>query len=48
MNTKKINSVEEAQEARRSRDNGGLGDKLEERGRWLRAVDTGLRTMLEV
>lgn len=46
-NTRKIKAVEEAKEARRRRENGGMGDELEERGRWLRGVETGLRTMLE-
>lgn len=48
LNTKKIKAVEEAKEARRRRENGGPGDELDERGRWLRGVDSGLRTMLEV
>jgi chromosome segregation ATPase len=48
LNAKKIRAVEEAMEARRGRENGGMVDELEERGRWLRGVDTGLRTMLEV
>ena len=48
LNTKKIRTVEEAQEARRRRENGGMGDELEEKGRWLRGVEAGLRTMLEV
>lgn len=47
-NARKIKAVEEAQEARRRRENGGMGDELEEKGRWLRGVDSGLRTMLEV
>lgn len=46
-NTRKIKAVEEAKEARKRRENGGMGDELEERGRWLRGVETGLRTMLE-
>lgn len=46
-NARKIKAVEEAKEARRRRENGGMGDELEERGRWLRGVETGLRTMLE-
>lgn len=46
-NTRKIKAVEEAKESRRRRENGGMGDELEERGRWLRSVETGLRTMLE-
>lgn len=46
-NTRKIRAVEEAKEARRRREHGGMGDELEERGRWLRGVETGLKTMLE-
>ncbi len=48
LNAKKIRAVQEAQEARKRRDNGGIGDELEEQGRWLRSVEAGLRTMLEV
>ena len=48
LNAKKIRAVEEAKEARRRREHGGMGDELEERGRWLKSVETGLRTMLEV
>lgn len=48
LNTKKIRAVEDAMEARRGRGNGGMVDELEERGRWLRGVETGLRTMLAV
>lgn len=48
LNTKKIKAVMEAKEARKRRENGGIGDELDERGRWLRGVDSGLRTMLEV
>lgn len=48
LQMRKINAVQEAKEARRRRENGGLGDELEERGRWLRSVDSGLRAMLEV
>lgn len=40
--------VDEAREARKRRANGGLGDELEDRGRWLSATETGLRAMLEV
>ncbi len=48
LNTRKIKAVEEAKEARRRRENGGMGDEIDERGRWLRGVDSSLRTMLEV
>ena len=48
LNTRKIKAVEGAQEARRRRADGGMTDELEERGRWLRGVEMGLRTMLEV
>lgn len=47
-NARKIKAVEEAKEARKRRENGGMGDELEQRGRWLRGVETGLRGMLEV
>lgn len=47
-NARKIKAVDEAKEARRRRENGGVGDELEEKGRWLRGVETGLRGMLEV
>lgn len=46
-NTRKIKAVDEAKDASRRRENGGMGDELEERGRWLRGAETGLRTMLE-
>lgn len=48
LNDKKIRAVEEAQEARRRRENGGRGDELDEMGRWLRSVESGLKTMLDV
>lgn len=47
-NARKIKAVEEAMEARKRRENGGTGDELEEKGRWLRGVESGLRTMLQV
>ena len=47
LNAKKIRAVEEAMEARRGREGGGIVDELEERGRWLRGVDGALRVMLE-
>ncbi len=48
LNAKKISAVQGAQDARRRREVGGLEDELEERGRWLRGVEAGLRGMLEV
>ncbi|KAK5112435.1 hypothetical protein LTR85_011544 [Meristemomyces frigidus] len=48
LQMRKINAVQEAKQARRRREDGGLGDELEEKGRWLRSVDSGLRAMLEV
>ena len=48
LQTRKIKAVQEAQDARRRRENGGLGDELEEKGRWLRGVEAGLRGMLGV
>lgn len=39
-----------AREARRRKEEGvsGIGDELEDRGRWLRAVEAGLISMLQV
>ncbi len=46
---RKIKAVEEAQEARRRREGGGGGaDELEEKGRWLRGVESTMKAMLEV
>lgn len=45
---RKIKAVEEAQEARRRREDGGAADELEEKGRWLRGVESSLKSMLEV
>lgn len=45
---RKIKAVEEAQEARRRREHGGAADELEEKGRWLRGVESSLKAMLEV
>lgn len=46
---RKIKAVEEAQEARRRREGGSGGaDELEEKGRWLRGVETTMKAMLEV
>ncbi|KAK3644951.1 hypothetical protein LTR56_009338 [Elasticomyces elasticus] len=49
LQMRKMKAVQEAQDARRRRQDGnGIGDELEERGRWLRGVEAGLRGMLEV
>ena len=48
VNTRKIKAVQEAQEARRRREKGGMGDELEEKGRWLRGVEVGLKSMVGV
>ncbi|KAJ4286988.1 hypothetical protein N0V90_012869 [Kalmusia sp. IMI 367209] len=49
LETQKHGTVAAAKEARRRReDGGGLGDELEERGRWLRASENALKDMLEV
>lgn len=50
MEVQKQNVVAQAKEARRRREQGeqGMGDELEERGRWLRASEEGLRGMLEL
>lgn len=45
---RKMMAVEEAQEARRRREQGDMADELEEKGRWLRGVEAGLKGMLEV
>jgi chromosome segregation ATPase len=48
LETQKQGTVTAAKEARRRREEGGgIGDKLEERGRWLRASETALKEMLE-
>ncbi|OQO03251.1 hypothetical protein B0A48_11507 [Cryoendolithus antarcticus] len=41
-------AVKSANEAKRGKENGGLGDDLELQGRWLRGVEAGLKGMLEV
>ncbi|KAK6431435.1 hypothetical protein LTR95_012403 [Oleoguttula sp. CCFEE 5521] len=41
-------AVRSANEAKRGKENGGLGDDLELQGRWLRGVEAGLKGMLEV
>ncbi|PSN70004.1 hypothetical protein BS50DRAFT_488631 [Corynespora cassiicola Philippines] len=49
LETQKQGTVAAAKEARRRREEGGgIGDELEERGRWLRASEKALREMLEV
>ncbi|KAB2580404.1 hypothetical protein DBV05_g905 [Lasiodiplodia theobromae] len=50
LEEKKRNTVQAAREAQRRREAGqaGMGDDLEERGRWLTAVEQGLKGMLEV
>lgn len=45
---RKVKAVEEAQEAKRRREQGGMADELAERGRWLRGVEASLKSMLEV
>lgn len=48
LETQKHGTVTAAKEARRRReDGGGIGDELEERGRWLRASGQALNNMLE-
>ncbi len=37
-----------AREAVKRKEDGGWGDELEGRGRWLRGVEAGLRGILEV
>ncbi|KAH7127017.1 hypothetical protein B0J11DRAFT_485961 [Dendryphion nanum] len=49
LETQKQGTVAAAKEARRRREEGGgIGDELEERGRWLRANEKALREMFEV
>ncbi|KAH7078505.1 hypothetical protein FB567DRAFT_631837 [Paraphoma chrysanthemicola] len=49
LETQKNGTVAAAKEARRRREEGGgIGDELEERGRWLRASEKALKEMLEV
>lgn len=45
---RKIKAVEEAKEARRRREHGGMADELEEKGRWLRGVESAMKSMLEI
>ncbi|KAF1945127.1 hypothetical protein EJ02DRAFT_339678 [Clathrospora elynae] len=49
LETQKQGTVAAAKEARRRKEEGGgIGDELEERGRWLRASEKALTEMLEV
>jgi chromosome segregation ATPase len=50
LEAKKISSAAAAKEARRRKEEalGGVGDDLEERGRWWRGVEGGLKGMLGV
>ena len=48
LETKRGQVVASAKEAKRRREEGGGADELEERGRWYRGVEAGLRGMLEV
>ncbi|KAI1298067.1 hypothetical protein F5Y03DRAFT_368626 [Xylaria venustula] len=50
LETKRQNSMTAAKEARRRKEAalGGVEDDLEERGRWYRAAEAGLKQMLEI
>lgn len=50
LEVKRAGSVAAAKEARRRKEEalGGVGDDLEERGRWWRGVEGGLKGMLEI
>jgi len=50
LELKRLGSTAAAREARRRREEalGGIGDDLEERGRWWRGVESGLKAMLDV
>jgi chromosome segregation ATPase len=50
LEAKKLSSTAAAREAKRRKEEalGGVGDDLEERGRWWRGVETGLKGMLGV
>ncbi|CBX95111.1 hypothetical protein LEMA_P115260.1 [Plenodomus lingam JN3] len=49
LETQKQGTVAAAKEARRRKEEGGgIGDELEERGRWLRASEKALQEMLDV
>lgn len=48
LEARKREAIQDAQEAQRVRAKGDMQDELEEKGRWLKSVDAGLRAMLEV
>ncbi|KAK6438703.1 hypothetical protein LTR95_005092 [Oleoguttula sp. CCFEE 5521] len=48
LRLRKEAAVGSANEAKRGKENGGLVDDLELQGRWLRGVEAGLKSMLEV
>lgn len=50
LEVKRLGSTASAREAKRRKEEalGGVGDDLEERGRWWRGVDSGLKAMLGV
>ncbi|KAH0538821.1 hypothetical protein FGG08_004597 [Glutinoglossum americanum] len=50
LESKRLGSLAGAREARRRKEEGagGVGDDLEERGRWWRGVETGLKELLDV
>ncbi|KAI9778254.1 MAG: hypothetical protein M1839_008278 [Geoglossum umbratile] len=49
LESRKLGSVAGAREARRRKEEGaGMGDDLEERGRWWRGVEAGLKELLDV
>jgi chromosome segregation ATPase len=50
LEVKRLGTMASANEARRRKEEalGGIGDDLEERGRWWRGVETGLKGMLGV
>lgn len=49
LETQKQGTVAAAKEARRRKEEGGgMGDELEEKGRWLRASEKALRDMMEI
>lgn len=50
LEVKRLGSTASAREAKRRKEEalGGVGDDLEERGKWWRGVETGLKGMLEI
>jgi hypothetical protein len=50
LEVKRLGSTASAREAKRRKEEalGGVGDDLEERGRWWRGVESGLKGMLGV